>query len=61
MIVELQDEVTLVKAGLDIRKYSFSQRTIIEWNRLSTDYVNATSVNIFKNKIDKYLRRMGYT
>ena len=35
-------EVTLVKdqCRLDIRKYSFSQRTINEWNKLSTDCVN---------------------
>ena len=39
---------------LDIRKYSFSQRTIHEWNKLSTDCVNASSVNMFKNKnLDK--------
>ena len=43
---------------LDIRKYSFSQRTINEWNRISTDYVNASRVNMFKNK---YLRMAGYT
>ena len=40
---------------LDDRKYSFSQRTINVWNKLSTDYVHATSVNVFKNRIDKYL------
>ena len=36
-------EVTLVKdqCRLDIRKYSFSQRTINEWNKLSTDCVTA--------------------
>ena len=38
---------TLVKkqSRLDVRKYSFSQRTINEWNKLSTDCVHATSVN----------------
>ena len=42
-------EVTLVKdqCKLDIRKYSFSQRTINEWNKLSTDYVTASSMNMF--------------
>ena len=45
---------------LDIRKHSFSQRTINEWNKLSTDCVNASSVNMFKNKVDTYLRRAGY-
>ena len=46
---------------LDIRKYSFSQRTINEWNTISTYCVNASSVNMFKNKIDKHLRRAVYT
>ena len=54
---------TLVKkqSRLDVRKYSFSQRTINVWNKLSTDCVNASSVNMFKNKIDKYLAKAGYT
>ena len=48
---------TLVKkqSRLDVRKYSFSQRTINVWNNLSTDCVQA-SVNMFKNKIDKLHR-----
>ena len=37
-----------------------SQRTINEWNKLSTDCVTASSVNMFKNKVDTYLRRAGY-
>ena len=55
-------EVKLVKdqCRLDIRKHSFSQRTINEWNKLSTDCVTVSSVNMFKNKVDTYLRRAGY-
>ena len=55
-------QVKLVKdqCRLDIRKHSFSQRTINEWNKLSTDCVTASSVNMFKNKVDTYLRRAGY-
>ena len=47
-------EVTLVKdqCRLDIKKYLFSQKTINEWNKLSTDCVTASSMNIFKNKVD---------
>ena len=54
---------TLVKkqSRLDVRKYSFSQQTINVWNKLSTDCVHASSVNMFKNKIDKYLAKAGYT
>ena len=52
---------TLVKkqSRLDVRKFSFSQRTINVWNNLSTDCVHASSVNMFK--IDKYLVKAGYT
>ena len=49
-----EHEVTLVKDlhRLDIRKYSFSQRAISEWNKLSTNCVTASSINMFKNKVD---------
>ena len=51
---------TLVKkqSRLDVRKFSFSQRTINVWNKLSEECVHASSVNVFKNRIDKY---GGYT
>ena len=53
--------ITLAKKQyrLDIRKKSFSQRTVNEWNRLSADCV-VLVVLMFKNKIDIYLRRAGY-
>ena len=55
--------VTLAKkqCRLDISNFSFSQRTVNKWNRLSADCVGASSVNTFKNTIDIYLRRAGYT
>ena len=43
------------------KKRKFSQRTITDWNNLSHDCVNASSVNMLKNKIDNYLARAGYT
>ena len=46
---------------LDMRNYSFSQRVINEWNKLPNDCVNASSVNMFKNRIDRYPIRAGYT
>ena len=56
-------EVTLVKdqCRLDIRNYSFSQRTIHDWNKLSADCETASSVNMFKNKVATYIRKAGYT
>ena len=54
---------TLVKkqSRLDVRKFSFSQRTINVWNKLSEECVHATSVNMFKNKVDTHLVMAGYT
>ena len=48
------------RCKLDIRKYAFSQRMINEWNRLPGECGNATSVNMFKHKVDKYFKRSGY-
>ena len=52
-------EIKLVKdqCRLDIRKYSFSQRTINEWKKISTDCVTASSMNMFKNKTDNISAR----
>ena len=49
------------QSRLEVRKYSFPQRTINVCNKLSTDCVHASSVTMFKNKIDKYLVKAGYT
>ena len=46
---------------LDMRKYSFSQRVISEWNKLPNGCVNSSSVNMFQNRIERYLIRAGYT
>ena len=45
----------------DVRKYSFSQRKVNEWNKLSTYCINPSSVNMFKHKLDTYIRTAGYT
>ena len=46
----------IVKTGsnLDIRKNFFSQRIVNQWNQLPTEVVEAESVNVFKNKLDRY-------
>ena len=53
--------LVMKQSRLDVRTYSFSQRTINVWNKLSTDSVHASSVNVFTNRIDKYLIKAGYT
>jgi len=47
------------RTSLDVRKYSFSQRVVQKWNN-SQDVVEATSVNQFKNKLDKFWQRYGH-
>ena len=56
-------KAALVKeqCSLDMKKYSFSHRVINEWNKLPNDCVDASSVNMFKNRIDRYLISAGYT
>ena len=49
------------QSRLDFRKYSFSQRIVNEWNKLPADCVYSNSVNMFKNRIDNYFVRAGYT
>ena len=47
-------KAALVKelCSLDMRKYSFSQIVINEWNKLQNHCVNASIVNMFKNRVD---------
>ena len=49
------------QSRLDVRKYSFSQRTINVWNKLSAECVHASSLNMFTNGIGKYFAKAGYT
>ena len=49
------------QSRLDVRTFSFSQRTINVWNILSEECVHANGVNMLNNRIDKYLVKAGYT
>jgi len=40
---------------LDIRKKSFPVRVVRHWNRLSSDVVDAPSLDTFKVRLDKAL------
>jgi len=48
------------RASLDVRKFSFSQRVVQEWNKLPQEVVDAMSVNQFKNRLDKFSQRYGH-
>ena len=50
----------IVRPHLEYCILVLTEDTINEWNKLSTDCVTASSVNMFKNKVDTYLRKAGY-
>ena len=54
---------TLVKkqSRLDVRKYSFSQRTIMYGINYQLIVYKLVVLIMFKNKIDKYLVQAGFT
>ena len=39
----------------DVLKYSFGNSVIDQWNNLPEEVINANSINMFKNRLDKYL------
>ena len=41
------------------RQCFFSSKVINSWNRLPQDVIEATSVNMFKNRLDKHWKDMG--
>jgi len=40
------------QCSLDVRKYSFAYRVVNTWNSLSRDIVNASSISVFKHKLE---------
>jgi len=42
-----------------VRKQFFTNRIINQWNSLPQEVINATTVNIFKNRLDKTWKDMG--
>ena len=47
------------RCRLDIRKFTFSNRVIGEWKSLPQAVVDCCTVNIFKNRLDKYFIGRG--
>jgi len=45
----------------DVRKYFFSYRVINRWNALDEENISSSSINVFKNRLNKIrLTRIGY-
>jgi hypothetical protein len=47
-------KLDVARAKYDLRKYAFPSRIISSWNSLAEDVVLAGSLNVFKNKLDKF-------
>ena len=43
-----------VRTRLDQRKYSFCSRVVCYWNSLPDHVVKTSSINMFKNNLDKF-------
>ena len=52
-------KIMVKRCRTDIRKFFFSQRVVQHWNGLPQQIVDATSVNSFKNHLDKHDQDMG--
>ena len=52
----------LFKSGcrLDCRKFSFDFRSVDLWNSLNEDIIACNSVNLFKNRLDTFLKGRGF-
>ena len=51
-------KLTKPRSRLNIRHNNFSQRVINGWNRLPEHVVASTTVNGFKNAIDRHFREI---
>ena len=51
-----QDVIRKERFKLDVRKNFFTVRVADVWNRLPTHVKNASNVNMFKSRIDIYLK-----
>ena len=47
------EKLAMPRARTNLRKHSFTHRIVPSWNALSQFTVNATTVNTFKNRLDK--------
>ena len=52
--------LTVNRCRLDSRKYFFSDRVVQHWNKLTQEIVDARSVNVFKNRLDRHWQDSGH-
>ena len=52
-LIKMLKGIKYEQCWLDMRKHLFSQGVINKWNKLSNDYANTSSKNMFTNNICK--------
>ena len=50
-----------MRVNKDIFKFSFGHRVIDEGNKLPEEVINAEGKNLFKTKVDKFLRNKWWS
>ena len=46
------------RVRLEVAIFSFGNSACTEWNKLSESIVSASSINVFKNRLDDHLRKI---
>ncbi len=46
------------RLGLDLRKFTFSQRVVNMWNDLPADIVTAPTAKVFNNLLETHFKRL---
>ena len=55
-----KDKLLVRHSRLEVRKNVFSQRVVQDWNSLSEGTVAATTLNMFKSRLDKQWQALTY-
>jgi len=53
-------KLMVVRCKYDVSKYGFCNRVVNLWNSLSNTIVSSSSVNVFKNNLDKFWRNQNF-
>ena len=52
-------KLAIARSHTEVRRHFFSQRVIRNWNNLPQKVIDAPTVNVFKNRLDKHWKDMG--